>query len=170
MLQVKDSSDYSKFNDFCDSHTVFVVKPIDLGSAHGVRKETAPSSQPERAAMFQALLAEADSYKSNASWGRGRPAMILEELIEQHPVMASIHPASVNVVRCSTIRVNDRIHSFYPWIKFGANGAFAAAAATHGCCALIDQKTGTIISDGYDEVGNVFSAHPDTGIPFQGFV
>ena len=108
MIQIKDSSDYSEFNDFCDSHDSFVVKPIDLGSAHGVRKERAPASQSDRATMFRALLAEAYSNQANASWGRGRPVMILEELIDQHHVMASMHPSSVNVVRYTTIRVNEQ--------------------------------------------------------------
>lgn len=83
--------------------------------------------------------------------------------------MAVMPPVSVNVVRITTIRVGDEVYSFYPWVKIGAKGSFVAAAATLGCCALIDPKSGLLSSDGYDEMGYVYQNHPDTGIQFKGF-
>ena len=169
MISISKEDDYSSFAQFCQEHESFVIKPVDLGSADGVRRAEAPHTEEGMRELFDQLLSEARSNQKHSSWGRGRPTMVLEELIRQGEEMARMHPASVNVVRMTTLRVDNQIHLFYPWVKFGANGTFVAAAATHGCCALIDGISGRLCSDGYNEKGDVFGFHPNTNIRFQGF-
>ncbi|MBO5985874.1 MAG: hypothetical protein J6Q02_03650, partial [Lachnospiraceae bacterium] len=54
-------------------------------------------------------------------------------------------------------------------IKAGVGGTFVASAALDGFDAEIDAKTGVVITDGYQESGNVYKVHPDSGITIKGF-
>jgi len=171
VIKITSDEDYALFETFINKHPVFVIKPIDLGSARGVRKYDATnSSDADKITLFNALLDEAKSNKKNESWGRGRPSMVLEEVIEQAPSMAVFHPASLQVLRITTLNDgNGNIQLFRPWIKIGANSSFTAAAATDGLCVEIDEATGVICSDGYVENCKVYTNHPNTGIKFKGF-
>jgi hypothetical protein len=62
-----------------------------------------------------------------------------------------------------------KLHIYHPWIKVGVGGAFVASAAFNGFDAEIDAETGVVISDGYQENGNVYKVHPDSGITIKGF-
>jgi len=95
--------------------------------------------------------------------------MVLEELINQDESLAVLHKDSVNGIRATAVRGKDgKIHIFHPWIKAGINGTFVASAALDGFDAEIDDKTGVVITDGYQESGNVYKVHPDSGITIKG--
>ena len=169
MIQIASEEDYDEFRRFATQNHIAVVKPLDLACGMGVRKIEFPTEESSLLDLFHSLLLEGQSYKSNEKWGRGRPVMIVEQLIHQNPMMGKMHEASVNVVRISTIRLGESVYIFYPWVKFGTGGSFVAAAATDGCCACIDPYLGVINTNGYDESCNVFELHPDSGIRFEGF-
>lgn len=171
MIKLSSDDDYLNFVEFVCRHPVFVIKPIDLGSSLGVRKfDSTNLSKDEKKELFYNLLAEAARNKKNESWGRGRPSMVLEELIEQAPTMSVFHPASLQVLRITTVNDgNGNIKLFRPWIKIGAHNSFTAAAATDGLCAEIDKDTGVICSDGFVEDCSILTNHPDTGMQIKGY-
>lgn len=170
MIKISNQEDYPAFEEFILKNPLFVIKPIDLGSASGVRKYDATGILPgDRRALFNALLTEAQGNKRNESWGRGRPSMVLEELIVQDKELARFHPSSLQVLRITTINDGQgNISLFKPWMKVGAHNSFTAAAATDGCCVSIDEKQGVLSSDGYSEDCQMFANHPDTGVHFKG--
>ena len=82
----------------------------------------------------------------------------------------AIHPTSVNSVRIYTyINTHDEPTLVMSFIKAGQHGAIIDNVGPGGMLAAVDVNTGVIFTDAADEVGNMFSAHPDTGFVFKGF-
>ena len=96
-------------------------------------------------------------------------SVVLEELIEEVPALAQLHPGSVNALRITTVLVGDKVHVWRPWIKTGRGDNFVTAAFVGSPCAGIDAETGTIVTHGRTENGEDFEKHPDSGVPFIGF-
>lgn len=168
MIKLSTEKDKNKFFDFIEQHEEFVIKPVDIGCGKGVRKAKKPISKANMEKMFYLLLEEGKR-NQYAQYSRGDSGIILEELIEQAEEMSVVHPESVNVVRMNAFRIGEDIVIFHPWVKFGSDGKFVAAATTNGCCALIDMETGQLSSLGYDERCNQFEAHPNSGVMIKGF-
>lgn len=167
VIQIESEQDFEIFSDFVDKHSEFVAKPAGLGLAIGVHKASL-SEYNSKKEMFDALLAEGKDAKSTHTWGASC-AVVLEELIEQADSMAVIHPQSCNTVRITTLRVGDKIYSYRPWFKIGANGKFVTSAAQGSLCAGIDGNTGIVDSDAFDERGVKFPNHPQTNVQIKGF-
>lgn len=172
VIQISSDADFETFCDFVEKHPTYVVKPVDLALAVGVYKATTLPTDDKRAA-FDALLAEAKVNKSNYQWSdrdNSNPAaMVLEEIIEQDEGLAKIHPESVNGIRCTTIRVGDKVHLLHPWFKIGANGEFVTSAAAGTFDAGIDAKTGIVDTNAFGEAQEEYEFHPDTGVRVPGY-
>ncbi len=95
---------------------------------------------------------------------------VLEEKIVQDETMSSLHPSSVNTFRIVTYKKpSGEIVVHLPFIKIGQKGSFVDNGGAGGILALIDEKTGVIITDGKDELNNIYKKHPDTKIKLKGF-
>ena len=171
IIRIEKDDDYDKFRDFVAKHREFVVKPEEFGLAMGVHK-VALSNDCNLEEEFKKILNEknidASEYHPMIR-KRESGKLVLEELIEQEDTMASLHPASINCLRCNTFRVGDKVHLFYPWIKIGKNNNFIASAQAGSVMAGIDAKTGIINTDGYDEHLGEYVCHPSTGVKLKGF-
>lgn len=162
------SDDYELFDAFTKIHREFVVKPLDYFGGIGVHKVSMNSYENDTHKAFKSIINEGIEIKNHHSSRDHR--MVLEELIIQDDALALLHPASVNAVRATAVRGKDgKIHIYHPWIKVGMNGSFVASAVLNGFDAEIDVNTGIVISDGYQESGNVYEIQPDTGIRLKGF-
>ena len=172
VIQISTDSDFDTFCDFVEKHPTYVVKPTDLGLAVGVHKATTDKYADKRE-HFELLLKEARGFKENYQWSDrdnlAPASIILEEIIEQDEALARIHPASVNGIRCTTIRVGDKVHLHYPWFKIGANGEFVTSAAAGTFDAGIDAKTGIVDTNAFGEGQEEYEFHPDTGIKVPGY-
>ena len=168
MIEISDESDFAKFKEFVLSHDVFVVKPINYCCGYGVHKASLCDYGNDARIAFESILGEGAEIHKKHNYRR--PKMVLEELIVQDETLAAFHPDSVNAVRATAVRGKDgKIHLFHPWIKVGLHGTFVASAALNGFDAEIDPETGIVITDGYQESGNVYTVHPDSGIRIKGF-
>ena len=168
IIQICDETDYDVFADFVQRHSTFVVKPVDWYFGLGVHKASMDAYGNDITVAFDSILKEGADIGKNHT--RRNSAMVLEELIEQDESLAVLHPGSVNGIRATAVRGKDgKIHIYHPWIKVGMNGVFVASAALDGFDAEIDPETGIIISDGYQENGNVYKTHPNSGITVKGF-
>lgn len=169
MIEVSNSEDdYAAFVDFAKKHREFVVKPVDYYGGIGIHKVNLNEFNHDIRAAFMSIVNEGISI-SNLHASRARK-MVLEELILQDESLAILHRNSVNAVRATAVRdKNGKIRVYHPWIKVGMNGTFVASAVLNGYDAEIDEKTGIVISDGYQESGKVYEVHPDTGIRMKGF-
>lgn len=91
-------------------------------------------------------------------WVRG---VIVETLIDQDPRMAKFHPSSVNTVRMTTWRLDDRTIVFHPTFRMGVGNSFVDNAGAGGVLCAVDAATGKIIAAG-NKFGQKFERHPDT--------
>lgn len=151
---IKGASDKDSFMGFVNKHSRFIAKP-NAGSFGADTKiwnvlENAPES------IFDKLIA------NKTSW-------ILEELIEQVPVMGKFNASSVNSVRIPTFQTKDGYVVFGTFMRMGREGSVVDNAGAGGIFVRIDEETGIIISDGYTEHGEVYVEHPDSHVKFKDF-
>ena len=168
VIEVRDMDDLDQFADFAKKHSVFVVKPADYAFGVGVHKASMEEYGNDYKTALESILSEGKKLQERHPSRVTR--MVLEELINQDSSLAVLHPNSVNGIRATSVKGKDgKIHIFHPWIKVGISGTFVASAALDGFDAEIDAKTGVVITDGYQESGNVYKVHPDSGITIKGF-
>ena len=169
VIEVASMDDLPVFEAFARKLGEFVVKPSDFSFGIGVHKFSMDGFGEDYAAALASILGE--GRQLNAKNPSKNAKMVLEELIRQDESLSALHADSVNGIRATAVRGKDgKIHIYHPWIKVGVGGAFVASAAFDGFDAEIDPKTGIVISDGYQESGNVYKMHPDSGIAIKGFV
>jgi hypothetical protein len=96
---------------------------------------------------------------------------LLQERIEQHPRMSSLHPPSVNTIRMVTFNNNDQVSVFSTVLRIGAHGKNVDNWASGGIIVTIDKHTGILGKEGMFKIGygGRVTQHPDTGVVFEGF-
>ncbi len=106
------------------------------------------------------------------------PRSIVEELVVQHPDMASLNPTSVNCLRIVSIAsgkdpvtVDGKMADISGVsLKIGGGGSIVDNLhAGGGVVCGVDVETGIVITDGVDWEGNVYKTHPATGVVLRGF-
>ena len=60
-----------------------------------------------------------------------------EELIIQHEATAHFHPQSLNTVRFPTIRQDDGVKLWYPFLRMGKGESFVDNISSGGVAALV---------------------------------
>lgn len=171
IIKIEDDNDYQMFLDYISRHPIFVVKPIDLSNGLGIRKVDS-NDYSDKKQLYMELLGsgkefeEAQDYK----WSSNYSAAVLEEVIEQDEVLNKLNPSSVNSVRVTTVRINNEVHIYYPWIKVAVGGEFVASATLGGFDACINAETGVVETNGYLEDGSFIEYHPDTNVKIKGLV
>ncbi len=168
LIVVSGESDFDKFKEFVKKHPVFVAKPNNMSTGLGVCKIEMPDGADVKV-FYSDLLGKYLGYDANSPWRKNTTKIILEELIDQDPSLAVIHPSSVNGIRATTVRVGKEVHIYQPWIKVGAGGSFVASCVLGGLDIGINPETGVFDTVGFGEVGEVFERHPTTGFKFMGY-
>ncbi|HAO60622.1 MAG TPA: hypothetical protein DCQ90_01455 [Erysipelotrichaceae bacterium] len=92
---------------------------------------------------------------------------LIEELVIQHPVLAAIHPFSVNTLRVMTIVVDDVVHIPCVYLRIG-NGKHVDNLNSGGFGAVVDVKTGIVPLVAVDKDGHPATHHPLTGTAIVG--
>ena len=151
---VSNENDFDTFNAFVTDNPRFIAKP-NAGS-FGANTMIYNLINQDTKTIFNELL----SYKTH--W-------ILEELIEQVPEMAQFNPSSVNSVRIPTFSTKKGYEIFGTFMRVGRKGSVVDNAGAGGIFVKVDEITGEIVSDGFNEQGDVFENHPDSKIRFKGF-
>ena len=90
---------------------------------------------------------------------------IVQEKIVQHPLMAQVHPGSINTVRMVTLRWRNDIRVLLAFARFGSEGKLVDNSGMGGLCCGIDQQ-GRLNDSAVDKAGTVYSRHPTTGYSF----
>lgn len=150
--KVECAEDLTSFIHFCLGLTRCIAKPSRGACGKGV--EIISLNDKDVNSVFDYLL-------SNGSY-------IVEELVKQDSRMAEWNASSINTIRYPSFRNGNNYTSLFPVIRVGRKGNIVDNAGSGGCFAVIDPESGCIITDGYDEAGNVFSAHPDSKKIFKG--
>lgn len=141
------------FKGFIKAHPRFVKKKIFSSMGKGVEVVDACDIDIDR--YFHQL-------QQSGTW-------LLEEVVVQSDKMASLHPASVNTIRCITFKTYDGVEAPYCFMRTGSKGAFVDNGGSGGILIGIDAQSGVAVTDGFNEYGEQFECHPDTQIKFRGF-
>ncbi len=96
--------------------------------------------------------------------------LILEEVIVQHPDMATMNPAAVNTIRVITMLDKDNnVHIIETQAKFGSSDKCISNTLGGGVCCHIDMDSGIISGKGFTMFGDKLFRHPSTGVIIPGF-
>ena len=151
---VKSSEDRRSFLSFCNRHNQIFAK-LNKGNCGRSAKSFTISDDSQARRIFDELV-------STGEW-------IVEELINQDPAISVFNSSSINTIRFPSFKKNGIVKCVYPCMRFGRVGNIVDNAGQGGVFVSIDQNTGEIVSDAFDEKGNVFASHPDSKVTFRGF-
>lgn len=171
VINISNESDFELFADFVNKHRTFVVKPSGLSLGIGIHKVSAEDNM-NLMELFNQILSEGSSLREKYqhwTYANVNSDIVLEEVIDEDETMSIVHPYSVNPFRISTVLIGDKVHFFYPRIKFGNNKSFTTNAFSGAITCGINAETGIIDTDGFTEMCHIYKAHPLTNIPFKGF-
>ncbi|WP_288867980.1 sugar-transfer associated ATP-grasp domain-containing protein [uncultured Parvimonas sp.] len=145
---------WDDFKSFVEKHRIFIKKKIN--SAQGNNIELIKVDEIENIEEY---------FNKNKNISK----FLLEELVIQSEEMAKFNSSSVNTIRCMTMVMKDgSIEVPYCFMRTGRNGSFVDNGGAGGIIIGVDEKTGIINTDGFDEYKNVYTEHPDTKVKFKG--
>ncbi len=153
-ILTNEDTDTEELYALCRNNTQLIWKPLEGSSGQGIKKYT-PEDWKDGPEAFLA--------KMNAD-GKG----ILEEMVIQHPKMASLCPTSVNTCRIATLLGDKQQGIVYAFLRIG-NGKVMDNVDCGGMAARIDLDTGRLLTVGADKQGNTFIKHPITNTSIIGF-
>ncbi len=153
-ILTNENTDPEELYALCRNSTQLIWKPLEGSSGQGIKKYT-PEDWKDGPEAFLA--------KMNAD-GKG----ILEEMVIQHPKMASLCPTSVNTCRIATLLGDKQRGIVYAFLRIG-NGKVMDNVDCGGMAARIDLDTGRLLTVGADKQGNTFIKHPITNTSIIGF-
>lgn len=154
-VSVSKPGDYKAFCKFAERHPVFVKKEVYLSQGRGVELIDITNCGKSERELFNELIK------------RGKH--ILEEKIEQTSELSAFNASSVNTVRAITFNTRHGIVVPYCTLRTGRPGHFVDNGGAGGVQAGIDFDTGRIVTDGFDELGGKFTAHPASNTVFKGY-
>ena len=149
------NTSFEVFEQFTKKHNQMFIKPTDGHFGLGVSVVDCGKG--------------VDIKKLYSSWA-GKHVMA-EELVIQHPDMASFNDTSVNTLRLVTFVHPDGTASVMPGalIRIGRKGGIADNFHHGGVGAQIDVQTGVVITSGIDQAARRWIRHPDSGKFIVGF-
>ena len=158
VLSVSDSNllDNCELDCFVAKNSRFLIKPDSDACGRGIALVEGGSTEERKKQISEIIRGH-------------RQRSVIEELIIQDDRMAVFHPESVNTVRVFSVRFDDRVEIFHPFLRIGRGVSVVDNAGAGGLICNIEKDSGLVIVAG-DERGNLFSVHPDTHVPIVGFV
>lgn len=154
VIYVKSQDDRPAFLSFSTKHSRIFAK-LNKGNCGRGAKVYSIESLVRANEVFDELI-------SSGEW-------IVEEVIEQDSVISHINSTSINTVRFPSFKKNGVVKCVYPCMRFGRAGSIVDNAGQGGVFVSVDSDTGEVISDAFDEKGNVFVSHPDSNFTLCGF-
>ncbi len=147
-------NNYDLFCKFIKKHKTIIVKPNNLSCGKGVEK--IDTSLFDSKKLYKRLIVN-ETY-------------LIEEVATQNRKIASLHPASINTIRIVTLISDYGVPQVISAvIRMGTGNKVVDNFNNGGVCAVVDIKTGKIVSDGINSSGKIFKKHPDSKITFKGF-
>ena len=153
-IRIDENTDRDALFELCRRNDALIGKPLEGSSGVGIQKYTRDDWKDGPAVFLSRLRKD----------GIG----ILEEIVVQHPAMASLCPTSVNTCRIATLLGDKRQGIVYAFLRIG-NGKVMDNVDCGGMAARIDIDTGRLLTVGADKQGNTFMKHPMTNASIIGF-
>lgn len=95
--------------------------------------------------------------------------MVIEEVLNQHSKMASLHPASVNTIRITTVSTQKRISIMSATLRMSNDNSVIDNRSSGEICAAIEPKKGVVYTKGFVGLVDRYVYHPTTGTQIVGF-
>ena len=102
-------------------------------------------------------------------WLKEKKNGLLDEVVEQHPVMADLYPDAVNTVRLVTLRRDGVTTPLFAFLRMGMDGKVVDNLNSAGIAAKLELKDGSIKLPAAGKDGKLYDCHPRTGTPIVGF-
>ena len=153
-IRIDDSTSTEDLYALCRNFSQLIGKPLEGSSGVGIQKYTEADWKDGPEAFLAKLKAD----------GIG----ILEEIVVQHPRMASLCPTSVNTCRIATLLGDKQQGIVYAFLRIG-NGKVMDNVDCGGMASRINIETGKLCTVGADKQGNTFIKHPMTDTSIIGF-
>ncbi len=147
--------------EFLKKHKKMIVKPIAGSLGSEIKILTLEEGQDAKEIVGEFV-------KEFCARAKRPRKVFVEEVIEQDPRIAKFHPQSLNTLRLTTIRLNDRTVIFHPTFRTGAGNAIVDNAGAGGILSAVDAETGEILAAG-NKACDMFTHHPDTNEQLVGF-
>ncbi len=147
----------NNFIEFVKSNNKFIIKPLNSCCGQGVRIVDLTDVVDKETAIEQ-LVKE---YKNGG--------FIAEQLIVQSNEVGKFHPESVNTVRIATVLYDDGVEVLGAFFRTGRGSKVVDNCGAGGVFGTVDSATGEILGVG-DELGNTYTAHPDTNEIMLGYI
>ena len=154
-IRIDELTDPELLYSLCRNHKQLIGKPLEGSSGQGILKYTETEWKNKSPEEFLQQL-------------KTDQIGILEEIVEQHPRMASLCPTSVNTCRIATLLGDKQQGIVYAFLRIG-NGKVMDNVDCGGMAARIDLDTGKLLTVGADKQGNTFIKHPMTNTSIIGF-
>jgi glutathione synthase/RimK-type ligase-like ATP-grasp enzyme len=95
---------------------------------------------------------------------------ILQEVVEQTTIMASVSPFSVNTIRTVTLLKKDgNVLMVGAHMRFSMKESFIDNWSAGGLAVGVNLKNGSLVKYAFDKYGNRYEKHPISGIYFGNF-
>ena len=153
-IRIDENTNIEQLHELCRRNKELIGKPLEGSSGQGIIKYKQEDWQNGTENFLLQLRKD----------GIG----ILEELVKQHPQMASLCPTSVNTCRIATLLGDKKQGIVYAFLRIG-NGKVMDNVDCGGMAARIDVESGKLRTVGADKQGNTFIRHPMTDAPIIGF-
>ncbi len=141
------------FEKFMEGETKIVYKPVNAAQGKGVEVLD---------------LKDFDSLHTLYDYVMSLPKGIIETWIVQHSEISALYPHAVNPIRINTVLDGDKMHIMTSTLSIGHNSKIANASI-NALFALVDPKTGEVLTEACDYDGGIYEKHPETGATFKGF-
>lgn len=151
VMKLTASTSEAEFQEFAARHGRVIIKPLTGQCGRGTFIYEA--AQP--CTTLAELMVDGAEF-------------IVEEVVRQHPFFAAYNASSVNTLRIPSIMKGGKATILQPYLRTGRAGYVVDNVIGGGILALIDKETGTVTTNGYDEVGRQFEKHPDSGQTYKG--
>ena len=154
VMKVDKNTSPEDFINFAQKNGHLFLKPISDSYGNGAK--VMDYENDEHACVFFDSL-----HASESTW-------VVEERIQQSEEMAKWNESSVNTIRLNTYLNRNGFFLLAPFMRTGRKGSIVDNGGAGGIYALIDEKSGMILTDAHNEKGESFINHPDSGVPFKG--
>ena len=153
-LRINDETSADELFALYRNEKQLIGKPLEGSSGQGILKYTEKDWQEGPEAFLKRLKADKIG--------------ILEEMVIQHPKMASLCPTSVNTCRIATLLGDKQQGIVYAFLRIG-NGKVMDNVDCGGMAVRIDLESGKLLTVGADKQGNTYIKHPITNTSLIGF-
>lgn len=154
LICVNSEDEKEKFLKFIKGKDKFILKPFSGHSGDGIE------------------IISVDKFVSDDelfNYTMDKAPFVAEELIKQSEGLGCFHENSVNTIRVVTFQYKEDASILWTFLRTGQGGYSVDNMGAAGLGALIDEKTGKVISDGVNWKGDKEKCHPDSKIEFKGF-